>query len=65
MSNTVPELMETLLIALPKLLLSSISALPLLLGMLVSGRHLRAGARSAYLRNLAGSIAAGIVVLLL
>lgn len=57
--------MDTLLIALPGFLLSSISALPLALGTLAAACYLRAGARPAYLRNLAGSIAAGVVVLLL
>lgn len=57
--------MDAFLIALPGFLLSSISALPLALGTLAAARHLRAGARPAYLRNLAGSIAAGVVVLLL
>jgi hypothetical protein len=57
--------MEALLIALPGFLLSSISALPLALGTLAAARHLRVGARPAYLRNLAGSIAAGATVLLL
>jgi hypothetical protein len=57
--------MDSLLIALPGLLLSLISALPLGLGTLAALRHLRSGARSAYLRNLSGSIAAGLVVLAL
>lgn len=57
--------MEAFLIALPGFLFSSISALPLALGTLAAGRHLRAGTRLAYLRNLNGSIAAGGVALLL
>lgn len=57
--------MDTILIALPKLLLSSISALPLALGTIAAVRHMRAGTRSAYLRNLIASIAAGAVALAL
>ena len=57
--------MDDFLIALPGFLFSSISALPLALGTLAAAIHLRAGVRPAYLRNLAGSIAAGVVVLLL
>lgn len=57
--------MDSILIALPGLLISSISALPLGLGLLAAKRHMRAGARVAYLSNLNGSIAAGVVILLL
>lgn len=57
--------MDVFLIALPTFLLNSISALPLALGTLAAARHQRAGTRSAYFRNLAGSIAAGVVVLFL
>lgn len=57
--------MDSLLIALPGFLFSSISALPLGLGVLAAVRHKRASARAAYLRNLNASIAAGAVILLL
>jgi len=57
--------MDNFLIALPGLLLSSISVLPLGLGLIATVRHLRAGSRTAYLRNINGSIAAGAVILLL
>jgi hypothetical protein len=56
--------MDTFVVTLPALLLSSVSALPLGIGLLAAARHLRADRRSAYLRNLHGSIAAGAVVLL-
>lgn len=55
--------MEAFLIALPGLLFSLIITLPLALGTFAVVRHLRAGARSKYLQNLAGSIAAGAVML--
>jgi hypothetical protein len=57
--------MEAFLIALPGLLFSLIITLPLALGTFAVVRHLRAGSRSKYLQNLAGSIAAGAVMLLL
>lgn len=57
--------MDALLIALPSFLLSSLSALPLAIGIIAAARHMRAAAWPAYLRNLAGSIAAGVVALFL
>lgn len=55
--------MDIFLIALPGFLLSAISVLPLAIGIKISIRHLRVGSRSAYLRNLIGSIVAGAVSL--
>ena len=46
-------------------MLTSISALPLVIGLLAAAHHLRAGRRAAYLKNLCGSIAAGVVALVL
>jgi hypothetical protein len=57
--------MDTILIALPGLLFSSISALPLVLGVIAAMRHLRAATRYAYLRNLIASTAAGAAALAL
>lgn len=57
--------MEAFLIALPGLLFSTIITLPLALGIIGAVRHWRAGARAKYLQNLAGSIAAGAVMLAL
>jgi hypothetical protein len=55
--------MDTFFIALPGLLFSSFSALPTGIGLVVAARHMQAGRRSAYLRHLLGSIAAGAVIL--
>lgn len=52
-------------ILLPGLMLESISAIPLALGTLAAIRHLRAGRRGPYIKNLCGSIAAGFVTLAL
>ena len=57
--------MDAVFVALPELLFSSISALPLALGTIAAVRHLRAGSRSAYFRHLAASMAAGAVALAL
>jgi hypothetical protein len=57
--------MDAFLIALPGLLLTSVSALPLGLGTLAAARHMPADTRSNYFRNLNASIAAGTVVLFL
>jgi hypothetical protein len=57
--------MDAVLVALPALLFSSLSALPVALGIIAAVRHLRAGSRPAYLRHLGASIAAGAVALAL
>lgn len=57
--------MENLLIALPGLLFSSITALPLLIGTVAAVRHVRAGRRAAYFSHLLASIAGGAVALAL
>lgn len=57
--------MDAVIVALPKLLFSLLSALPAGLGAIAAVRHLRAGARCAYLQNLIASTAAGAVALAL
>lgn len=57
--------MDAISVALPIFLFSSLSALPLALGALFAIRHLRAGSRSAYYKNLAASIGAGAAALTL
>ncbi len=56
---------EFILVMIPGFLFTLISVLPLGFGLLVAVHHLRRGVRIMYLRNLYGSIAAGIVALLL
>lgn len=56
---------EFVLVMIPGFLFTSILALPLGLGLFFAVSHLRRGARIKYLRNLYGSIAAGIVAFLL
>lgn len=56
---------DFILMMIPWLLFKTISVLPLGLGMLAAIRYLRKGVRHAYIRNLFGSIAAGIVALLM
>jgi len=55
--------MDAVLVALPKLLFCSLSALPLAIGLIAAIRHLRKGSRSGYFVNLAASVAAGAVTL--
>lgn len=55
--------MDAILVAFPKLLFCSISALPLAIGVIASVRQLRAGARSAYFTHLAASVIGGAVTL--
>jgi hypothetical protein len=55
--------MDIFFVALPGLLFSSLSALPLGIGLMVATRHMHAGRRSAYLRTLLGSITAGGIIL--
>lgn len=64
MPNMTVEI-DVLLIALQTFAIISISGLPLGLGILAAVRHLRASAWNAYVCNLAASIAAGAVTLLL
>jgi hypothetical protein len=49
--------------ALPALVFTSLSALPAAIGIFAAMRHLRAGSRSAMLRHLVASAAAGLVAL--
>ncbi len=56
---------EFIFIMIPGLFFTLISVLPLGLGILVSIRHLQQGVRSSYIRNLSGSIASGIITLLM
>lgn len=57
--------MDAISAALPLLLFSSLSALPLALGSFFAVRHLRAGSPSAYYQHLGASIGAGAVALAL
>lgn len=57
--------MDAVLVALPELLFSLLSALPLTLGTIAAIRHMRSDSRSGYYRHLAASIAAGAVALAL
>ncbi|HEU4777920.1 MAG TPA: hypothetical protein VFS95_13955 [Telluria sp.] len=57
--------MDAVLVALPKLLFCSISALPLLIGVIAARRHLRAGAGTAYFLHLFAAVAGGAVALAL
>jgi hypothetical protein len=59
------RMMDAVLVALPKLLFSSFSALPLALGMFAALRHLRAGSRFRYVQHLLASVAAGAAALAL
>jgi|GEM_PF-2094020 len=57
--------MDAALVALPKLLFCSLSASPLLIGLIAAFRHLRAGSRAHYFLHLAAGLAGGAVALAL
>lgn len=57
--------MDTFLLSLPGFLLSTISALPLSIGLYAAVRNLQSESRPKYLRNLAACTVAGIVALIL
>lgn len=57
--------MDTVLVALPKLLFCSLSALPLVIGLIAAMRRMRAGRRTTYFLHVAASIAGGAVALAL
>ena len=56
---------EFVLVMIPGLFFTLISVLPLGLGTLAAIRHLRKGVRTTYIRNLSGSITAGIITILM
>lgn len=57
--------MDAILVALPKLLFCSLSALPLIIGIIAALRHLRAGSRAYYFLHLAAGLAGGALALAL